>query len=192
MRHWLLHPLVFYPLVAVAALLLVAISLKPQAWPRAPAAVAGAEVNGALVLAGDALGAPESDPAQHIFVDRDFWGRALSLRIAILPRQTAPTPSDTGVRILLAPEAGSALQAGAVAEVTYNPSAVNAASGLALSLQGADATQWVTATLEPQPGVVRFTLPAQTNPTALGLRAITSGADQAYGVEITRIRLLPR
>ena len=67
MRHWLMHPLVFYPLAAVLALLFIAISIEPQAWPRPAAPVAGVAAEGGLVLEGEALGTPEADPIQRQF-----------------------------------------------------------------------------------------------------------------------------
>jgi hypothetical protein len=34
-------------------------------------------------------------------------------------------------------------------------------------------------------------LPAQSTVNAIGLRAVSTGSDQAYGLEITRIRIIP-
>lgn len=192
MRHWLLHPVIFYPLVAVVAVLLIGASLRPQAWPRTPTAAAGAMAEGALVLEGEALGAPAPEAAQEVFVPRDFWGRAQALRIAVKPEQAAPGPSDTGVRVLLAPAAAALLARPVVVEVTYSPLPVNAATALAVSAQGeGQAANWATQALPAQAGVVRFSLPAAAGATALGLRAITTNTDQTYGVEITRIRIVP-
>ena len=76
--------------------------------------------------------------------------------------------------------------------VTYTPSPVNAASGLAVSLQGGGPAEWVAQDIPPQPNTVRFELPAQEAVNAIGLRALSSNNDQAYGLEITRIRVIPR
>lgn len=191
MRHWLLHPVIFYPLVAVAAVLLIGASLRPQSWPREPAAQTGANVEGALVLERDALGAPAADPRQEAFVPRDFWGRAQALRIAVKPGEPNPEPTDTGVRVLLAPEAAALLAQPVTVEISYNPLPVNAATALAVSAQGGGAAAWVTQQIPPQSGVMRFTLAGTQGANALGLRAITTNTDQTYGVEITRIRIVP-
>lgn len=193
MRTWLFHPLIFYPLTVLLAVLVIAISLRPQSFPRAAAPVSAQAVQGSLILQGAAFNSPEADPgAQYMTVKRNFMGQAQSLRIAQLPGRPAPTPQDHGVRILL--DAG---QAGAIAgrpvtvEVSYLPSTVNAASGLAVNLQGSAAAAWVTRPTPPQPGTLRFELPPQASPNALGLRAISTTAGEAYGLEITRIRLIP-
>lgn len=192
MRFWLFHPLVFYPLALLAAGLLIAVSLAPQAWPRDPAPVAAQRSDGALVLSGPAFDSPAHGPEQHVFVPRDLWGRPQALRIAVLPNRGEPAPTEQGARILLDAATAAQLEGRpVVAEVSYNPLPINAATGLAVSLQGAGGAQWVTQPAQPQPGVLRFELPAQSGVSALGLRAISSGTDQAYGLEITRIVLRP-
>jgi len=190
MRAWFFHPLFFYPVVAILALVLVAISLRPQAWPRPAETVAGEIADGGLTIAGEAFTAPEADPEQRMTVVRDDWGRAESLRIAVLPNQGEPAASDRGVRILLETGAAAAISGGPVTvEVTYNPLPVNAATGLAVSVQGADATSWSAQPLPPQPGTVHFQLPGTADVRAIGLRAISDGQNEAYGLEITRIRV---
>lgn len=193
MRHWLFHPLLFYPLAALIAVLVVGLSLNPRAWPRQPAPTAGQIVEGALVLEGEAFTAPGLSPEQHVSVARDFWGKARSLRIAVLPGQPPPTPAETGVRLLLAPQAAALMDDKPVTvEVRYNPLPFNAATGLAVSLQGIGPADWVSAPIPPQPGVVRFALPAAMAVNAIGLRAISEGQDQAYGLEILRVRVIPQ
>ena len=192
MRHWLFHPLIFYPLVALAAVLVIGISLKPQGLPHDPAPVTPPVVEGALVIEGTAFNSPDDSPEQHMTVARDFWGRAQTLRIAVLPNMPPPTPAETGARVLLTPESAALIDDKPVTvEIAYSPMAFNAASGLAVSLQGIGPAEWVIRPLDPQPGTVRFELPAQFAVNAIGLRAMTTGSDQAYGVEITRIRVMP-
>lgn len=195
MRTWVFHPLIFYPLALLLAVLVIAVSARPQSFPRAPAPVAGQIEQGALVLQGAAFNSPSDDPGvQYITVKRDNWGQALSLKIAQRPGRPPPTPRDHGVRVLLDPARAAAVAGHAVTvEVSYLPSPVNAANALAVSLQSAGPSTWVTRPTPPQPGTLRFELPAQANPTALGLRAVASGgdADEAYGLEITRIRITP-
>ncbi len=193
MRLWIFHPLVFYPLAALLALLVVGVSVQPLAWPRPAGIVSGQIEDGAIILRADALGAPAADPRQHHIVMRDFLGRAQTLRIAQIPDQPPPSPSDEGVRILLSPEQ-AALIGGrpTLVEVSYQPLPVNAASGLAVSLRGATPSPWVQRTSPPQAAMLRFELPASSNVAAIGLRAISPGNDQAYGLEITRIRIVPQ
>jgi hypothetical protein len=192
MRNWLFHPILFYPLALLFAALVTAVSLRPQSWPREPAAAAGELTQGALVLRGEAFDSPAVGPEQELFVVRDFWGRAQALRIAQKPGRAPPTPTEEGARLLLTPEQ-AALIAGrpVTVEVSYNPIPVNVASGLAVSLRGAGAAAWASQALPPQPGTLRFELPAQSAVSAIGLRALSTQADQAYGREITRVRVTP-
>lgn len=194
MRTWLFHPIIFYPLVAVLAALVIAISVRPQSWPRAPAPVGGQSAGGALVLAQTSFDAPTSDPDQNLYVTRNFWGQAQALRIAIHPNMSALGAEDRGVQILLTPNAAANLSDHpATIVVNYNPLAVNAATGLAVSLQGAGSTVWSVQPAPPQHGALRFEVPAQTGVNAIGLRAMSSNANQreAYGLEITRISITP-
>ena len=193
MRHWLFHPVIFYPLAVLFAALVVAVSLKPQAWPRPPAPVTGAITQETLVLERDAFNTPDPGAGQHMTVTRDFWGRPQTLRIAQLPNQPAPASDEHGVRLMLAPASASLLQGKPlVLEVSYNPLPINAATGLAISLRGEGASDWVSLPVPPQPGRLRFELPASAAANAIGLRALSEGTDQAYGLEITRIRVSPR
>jgi hypothetical protein len=193
MRSWFFHPLVFYPLAILFAAAVIGVSLAPQSWPREPAASAAVlDDAGALVLQGAGFDAPAGGPGQDLTVIRDFWGRAQTLRIAQLPGQPAPGPSNQGVRLLLTAEDAALLEDRPVlVEVSYNPLPINAASGLAVSLQGASPTVWVQREAPPQPGVLRFELPPQTGINSIGLHALSEGADQAYGLEIVRVRVSP-
>jgi hypothetical protein len=193
MRHWLFHPLIFYPLALIVAALLIGFSLQPQRWARDAGPVSAQQAEGALVYTGASFNRPDSSPEQHMTVVRDFLGRAQGLRIAVKPDQPPPTPAERGVRVLMTPEDAARIDDRPVTvEVTYTPSPVNAASGLAVSLQGIGPAEWVAQDIPPQPNTVRFNLPAQMAVNAIGLRAISSNSDQAYGLEITRIRVIPR
>jgi hypothetical protein len=193
MRSWVFHPLIFYPLALILAVLAVTVSLKPQAWPREPAPVAAANAEGTLTFSGQAFDSPEDGPGQHLTVSRDYWGNPQALRIAVLPETPAPTPADRGVRLLLTPQDAAALEGKPLSvEVSFNALPVNAAHGLAVSVQGANPTTWVSEDLPSLNGAVRFDLPAQSNVNAIGLRALNTGAREAFGLEITRIRITPR
>jgi hypothetical protein len=192
MRTWLLHPIVFYPLATIIAAAVIAFSARPQSWPRSPAPVTGQQAGGALVLTQASFDAPADDPDQNLYVTRNIFGQAQTLRIAVLPNKPAPGANDRGVQILLSPATAAALTGRpATITVNYNPLPVNAATGLAVSLQGAGPAMWITQAAPPQHGVLRFEVPAQTGVIALGLRAISSNGDQreAYGLEITRISI---
>jgi len=192
MRNWLFHPLLFYPLAILIAALVIVLSLQPQAWPREPAPVAGTQDGATLVLEGAAFDAPAAAPEQTMTVTRDFFGQARTLRIAVLPDRSTPAPEEQGVRILLSAPDAARLSSGRVqVDVSYVPLPVNAADGLAVSLQGGGAAQWVSQPAPAQPGTLRFELPGQAGANAIGLRAISDGEQQAFGLEITRIRVTP-
>lgn len=188
MRHWLFHPILFYPLAALLAVALVAISIRPQSWPKSPARTAGAMQEQTIVFEGAAFDAPAIGAEQEMTVKRDYWGHALSLMIAQKPGQPAPTPAELGARLLLTGERAAMLEGNPVTvEVSYLPLPINAASGLAVSIQGIGPAEWVSQPTPPQPGTLRFELPPQIAVDAIGLRALSDGTDQAYGLEITRV-----
>lgn len=193
MRHWLFHPVLFYPLAALFSVFVIAVSLKPQAWPRDPAPVESVRDGDWLVFENEGFNAPAPDMAQEMTVVRDFLGRAERLRIAQKPDLPPPTPEQQGARILLS-ETDSALLSGhpVTIEVSFNPLPVNAASGLSVSLRGAEGTSpWVSQPAPSQSATLRFRLPARSSVNAIGLRALTNENEQAYGLEITRIRVTP-
>lgn len=195
MRSWLFHPLIFYPLVLILAAAVIGLSLMPQMLPRPPAPVAGLIEGDALTLQGAAFDAPDDPPQQHVTVVRDLFGKPQSLRIAVLPEQAEnPDPSETGVRIQLDPQSAAMLSDRRLTVVvTYRPLPVNAASALALSLQGAQPTGWVVRPIPPLSGTVEFNLPRTPGVTGIGLRAISGNpGPEAYGVEIVSIHASPR
>jgi hypothetical protein len=193
MRSWVFHPLIFYPLALILAVLAVTVSLKPQAWPREPAPVAAATAQGALVYAGEAFNSPQPSSDQNLTVIRDYWGKARTLRIAVhQDHPQPPTPNDRGARLLLTPQDAAALNGRLLTvEVSFDALPVNAAQALAVSVQGDGPVAWASQPLPNENATLRFELPAQTNPNAIGLRAINAGGDAAFGVEITRIRIIP-
>ncbi len=192
MRHFFFHPLAFYPLAILIAAAIIALSLRPQSWPREPAPQAGLVEDGAIVLAGDALGAPAPDPRQVFYVDRNPLGGAEALRIAVLPNEPAPGPADSGVQILLAPDAAARLDGRPVrVEVSVRPLEITTAQRLYVALDGAGPRAWTMALLSPQDATLSFDLPAQAAPIALGLRVESDLDDYNYGIEIARIRLVP-
>jgi len=192
MRSWLLHPFVLSVTALLIAAAAIAFSLMPQRWERPPAPQAGEIERGALILEGDALGAPADSPEQVLHVERSFWGKTEALRIAVRSNAPPPSPAETGVRILLAPEAAALIsdRPGFI-DVTIRPLPVTTSSGLAVSLQGIGAAEWVSQEITPLASVVRFAVPAMTAVDAIGLRPLSQNTDYAYGVEIVRIRVVP-
>ncbi|MEQ1817876.1 MAG: hypothetical protein ABL871_04635 [Terricaulis sp.] len=192
MRHWLLHPIVFYPLAIVIACLAIVVSLRPQSWPREPAPVSAVRDGDWLVYQGDGFNTPDQG-AEEVTVVRDYFGRPLRLRVAQTMAQPAPEPDDEGARILLSAEDAALLNGKPlIVEVSYNPLPVNAATELAVSARGGGPAPWVTQTAPPETATLRFNLPAQNGVNAIALRPISTSEDMAYGLEITRIRIMPR
>jgi len=193
MRSWIFHPLVFYPLILLIAGLAIFISLEPQSWRRAPTAVAGRHEGAALVWSGTGFDSPDIGPEQRMYIERDFFGRAQVLRIAELPGQPPPTPAERGLRLLFTPADAALLNGKAVtAEVSYNPLPINNATSMALSMQGTGPAAWVTLPApSPPQGALKFELPAQVAPDSVGIRVIAGHTDEAFGLEITRVKLTP-
>ena len=192
MRHWLFHPVIFYPLAALIAALAIIVSLRPQSWPREAAPVVAEQDGQWLVLQREAFNSPAPGADQEFTVIRDILGRARSLHIAQLPGQPPPQQHQDGVRILLTPETAAAINGRPVTiEISYNPLPINAASGLAVSLRGDAPAPWTSREAPPQSATLRFTLPAQPSVNAIGVRALGNLDNEAYGLEITRIRIMP-
>jgi hypothetical protein len=196
MRHWLFHPLIFYPLAILIAAAAIVLSLRPQSWPREPAPMAAVLDGEWLVYQGEGFNAP-AQGSEEMTVVRDWFGRPLRLRIAQPLEQAVapPAPQDEGALLLISPEVSAAISDRPVTiEVSYNPLPVNAANQLAISLRSSDGgpSPWVTQTAPPETATLRFALPARTAVNAIGIRPISNLGDMAYGLEITRIRIMPR
>ncbi|MBX3428498.1 MAG: hypothetical protein KF779_02825 [Hyphomonadaceae bacterium] len=196
MRHWLLHPIIFYPLAIIVAGLAIVASLRPQSWPREPAPVSAERDGGWLVYQGDGFNTPDQG-SEEMTVVRDYFGRPLRLRVAQKPEQAGvpPAPGETGAQLLISPEVSAAISdRPVVVEVSYNPLPVNSASQLAISLRSSDngPSPWVTQIAPPEAATLRFTLPARSSINAIGIRPISNLSDMTYGLEITRIRIMPR
>jgi hypothetical protein len=192
MRSWLFKPLIFYPLLLLAAALLALVSLSPLSWSHAQGPVSGQIRNGVLVLRGEALGAPASDTAQEVRVMRDFFGATQALRVAAKPKLPAPTAQDRGVQILLGRQPAQFLESKPVVlRIDYRPIPLSTASALAVNLEGGRLQNWVSQPVAPEGGSVSFALPAQTAVSAIGLRTIHDDDERNYGVEIVRISVTP-
>ncbi|MFT3729185.1 MAG: hypothetical protein QM759_15285 [Terricaulis sp.] len=194
MRHWIFHPLIFYPLVLLIAGLAIFASLEPQNWPRKPAPVAGRHEGASLVWERGGFNSPDVGPEQRLTVERDLWGQAQGMRIAQVPNQPPPTPAEQGVRILFTPQDAALIDGKAVtAEITYAPLPFNSATSMALSVQGIGPAEWTTvAAPSPPEGPLKFELPPQLAPDGLGIRVLAgqTGAE-AFGLEIIKVKLTP-
>jgi|GEM_PF-2195204 len=193
MRHWIFHPLIFYPLLLLIAAAAIFASLEPQNWPRRPAPAPAQRQGASLMWTGAAFDAPDVEPQQHMTVMRNFWGQAQSLRIAVLANAPPPRPSERGARILLTSADAATLNGRPLTvEINYNPLPINAASGLALAVEGQTAIVWQSKNApSPPEGPLKYELPAQIAPQAIGLRALGADNHEATGLEITRIRITP-
>jgi hypothetical protein len=193
MRHWIFHPLLFYPLVILISGFVVFASFEPQKWPRKPAPVAARHEGAALVWTGEGFNAPDVGPEQRLTVERNLWGQAQAIRVAELPNQPPPTPAEQGVRILFTPQDAARFDGKAVtAEVTYAPLPFNSATAMALSIQGIGPAEWITvAAPSPPEGALKFELPPQLAPDSVGIRVIAGQSGEAFGLEITRVKLTP-
>lgn len=192
MRHWLFHPLIFYPLVLALAAAVIILSLQPQALPRPAAAVAGEIQGRTLVLEGAAFDAPQDPPEQYVTVVRDALGQAQSLRIAVLPDLGAPTAAETGVVIRLDPASAALISGKRLnVEIAYRPLPVNAAPELAVRAEAAGPSPWVTQPIPPLSGSVQYVLPPARNVSGIGLRPLIGGHAMTFGVEIVSIRITP-
>jgi hypothetical protein len=192
MRHWIFRPIVFYPLAALLAVVVILLAFDPFAWRNKPAPQAGVIEDGVIILAGEAFDAPDRSPDQIVTVRREGWGRAVAMRIAVLPNQPAPSPAETGARILLAPETAALIDDLPVhVTVSYASLPTNPAAGLAVSLQGIGPAEWVSQDLPVGEGEVSFDLPPQFAVNAIGLRALSTDVLFNSGVEILSVKLQP-
>jgi len=175
-------------LVAVAVVLITGAALvgwtrmlDPRGKP-----VAGEIDGAALVLNGRAFGTPDPSPEQTIATSSE------GLTIQVLADQPPPSPADRGVRILLAAERASHVNDRAViVEVGYTLPRANAASHLAVSLQGIEPSDWRTQPLSAGGGVARFALEPSFAVDAIGLRAMSDTPGAPGAVVINDIRITP-
>jgi hypothetical protein len=193
MRQWLFNPFVFYPLATILAVVVILLSMDPFGYRHEPEMQAGRLDQGVIVLEGAAFDAPESSPDQVIHVRREGFGRAVALRVAVMPNRPPPTSTETGARILLSPETAARLNDHPTEiRVTYASLPSNPSTALAVSLQGAGPADWVVQELPIGEGQAVFALPPQTAVSAIGLRAIGSDTEFNSGVEIQRIDVTPQ
>jgi len=175
-------------LVAVAVLAITGVALvgwvrmlDPRGKP-----VAGEIDGAALVLNGSAFGTPDPSPEQTVTTSRD------GLTIQVMADQPPPSPADRGVRILLAAARLSHVNdRPLIVNIAYTLPRTNAASRLAVSLQGIEPSEWDTQPLSTDDGEAQFTLDARSAVEAIGLRAISDTPGAPGAVVINDIRITP-
>lgn len=188
-----MRSVIFFPLAALAAAALVALSLGPNQPLSQPSAQAGRMAAQGLVFDAEALTTLDPGPTIAVFADRTVSGRALGLRLAASKADGDVRPDEPGARLLLAPETAALLATGKV-RVTLNvrPLATGAAPELAVRLEtAAGPGDWVRVAipLEPAPLVLEFA--PRAAPTALALRPLNPALDTPAGFEVHEIRLEP-
>jgi hypothetical protein len=191
-----LRGLWFYPVATLIAAGLIVASLGGGAFESPPTAQTAERAEGALVYGPRALAhGATADFAHVIHVRRGDGWTPDALRIAVLPDRGAPSPAESGVRILIADVDGQAL-AGRPVEVTLDTRSLTVTQGteLAVSLQNDGPITWVTQPLPRDGGVLTYVLPATEGrpPQALGLWAIAAKSDYNYGTEILSATLRPQ
>lgn len=183
---------VFYPALVIAAGAIILASLGPAALRHETRPVVGAVEDGALVLAGDALGHAENAPETVFYVARSGW-RVVGLRVAVLPGRGPVTPAERGVRVLVAGDMAEALGRGPFrVDVEVVPVPVTTAPFLALGLDRGGTTEWATQPVSVVESTISYMFPAGGDALrAIALRPVATLEDYNYGVEIRSIRIVP-
>ena len=185
----------FYPLIAVAALGLIVLSLGLDAFDTRVTPQHAQRHGAALIYGPHELARGTKLDADHVgFVARDFGVNAHAVRFAVKPDRPPPTAQDTGVRLMLEPGETVNLAGKPVrVEIQYVRLTRTAAGGIALSLQNGGPVTWVSRPLPTESGMVTLdlTAPAGGAPTALGIRMLSDREDFNCGAEIQKITLKP-
>jgi hypothetical protein len=186
----------FYPLAAVAAALIILVSLGPAILPADPRPVAGRVKGNAVLLAGDDLAHPNPSPQTVHFVQRDAAWRATALRVAVRPRLGPAKPNEAGLQILLSQASAARLGRGPVRiEVMTASVPVTTATHLAIGLPHGSETEWQTKPVSVGDNMIAYDFAPRSSGaliTAVGVRPVSIPDDYNYGVEIRGIRIIPR
>lgn len=208
---WVLRPVFFYPLAALAAAGTILASMNYALVPHETAPQGGQTQEGVLVFSAAALQHVDVGSAQEYYLQRAPNGAPSSIQIATKKAYSTPGPSDVGVRLLLSPQAAAGLAGKPLrVDLQLRPLLYTTAPRLSVSAQTQGApSAWV---VQPFPSTaierfstdaaktavwVSYALPAtESAPTAIGLwpEADRQGGEQAdlnVGVEIVQIRIAP-
>lgn len=185
---------IFYPLAAIAAVALVVLSLGPALLATDPRPMVGSMDGAALVLEGEDLAHPEGAPETVHYVARNAAWQATGLRVAVLPDLGPVKATETGVRVILAPEAAVGLGSGPFrVEVSIAPVPVTTAPQLAVALDRGE-PEWQTQPVSVVQNVITYAFPAADAGlliSGIGIRPVAMLNDYNYGVEIRSIRIIP-
>ena len=180
-------------LVAAAAIVLA--SLGPAMLRHETRPVAGRMDDGALVLRGDDLGHAEAAPETVSYVARNAAWQVTGLRVAVLPKLGPVQPQETGLRILIDPEAALGLGEGPFrVDVEIAPVPVTTAPELALALDRGGEPEWRTQPISVVDNVISYEFPRADIGIvlhAVAIRPVATLEDYNYGVEIRSIRIIP-
>lgn len=181
----------FYPLLAVVAAGLIALSLGADAFEHGATSQRAARQGEALVYGPHEIARGARVDSAHVrFVVRDLGVNARAVRFAVRPHTPPPAPTDRGVQLLLDPADTAALVGHSVTvELQVRRFSITAAAAIALRL---DDGPWVVTPLPATSGPVSVRLPAPAGPPrTLALRLISDRDDLNYGAEFGRIALRP-
>lgn len=181
---------IFYPLVALAAAALIAISFGPAPFRAAPAPQTGARQEGALVFTADALAQafPGGGATSVVYKGWSPTG----FRVSTPPGTSQPGPE--AARLRLTPDAAQALVGKAlIVEVLVRPVPLTTAPEIAIGLESGGAISWARSPISPEPALVRLTFPPVSGPIdAIALMPLVPSTDRPLSVEIGEIRIRPQ
>jgi hypothetical protein len=186
--------ILFYPIAAVLAAGLIAISLGASWLSPAVAAQAGKIADGALVFDGAALAKSEGGIGLDTFIVRNNLSQPIGLRIGAAGAAAAPTPDDKGVRLILAPTAVDSLGPGPIVlELKTKPLPFNGAPTLFVSAQTEPAApvQWLSAPVPTgdEPIKLQLTLQPNAKLASIGLQPANPAGAESFSVEVVELRL---
>lgn len=181
---------IFYPLVALVAAALIAISFGPAPFRAPPAPQAGVRQEGALVFTADAL-AHAFPGVGATSVAYRGWSPT-GFRVAA--PAGAATPGPDAARLKLTPDAAQSLVGKPlIVEILVRPVPLTTAPELAVGLESGGAITWARSPIAPEPGLVRLTFPAIAGPIdAIALTPLVPAPDRPLSVEIGEIRIRPQ
>jgi len=180
---------IFYPLIALAAAGMIALSFGPAPWRPAPAAQAGDRQEGALVFTPDAL--EQIEPRGAVTsVSYAGWSPT-AVRIATPPGQGEPGAATPAARLQLSADAGQALAGKAlIVELLVRPVPLSTAPNLAVAITRGGAQSWARTEIGAEPALVTFKFEAAPGPVeAIALYPINPSQDRPLSVEIGEIRV---
>lgn len=178
---------IFYPLVAIAAAILIALSFGETLRPTPPGPVAGLAAKDALVFPADMLKSVDPGAAATHVVREGT--KTIGLRIATPVGGAAPVLA-AAARVRLDPSAAARLsQRPLVVELLTRPIPLATAPEIAVGLISNGTVQWSRQTLSTDPALAAFAFPATSGVDGIAIYPINPSPDRVLGVEIGEIRV---